>query len=143
MDSRLEFFEREIAHRSMHPWFCRNERCQMKPGRVDMEVQAIAHPSVSVASSSFVGPSVLAHFHLQTVVDEVKSSWTKAYCTLHFVSPSRSTRIWFSVAGGRYLVGRLVLTPFCVVSLPLLKLRTQLNTVLLSGAFSPRISDNK
>jgi hypothetical protein len=92
MDSRLEFFEREIAHRSMHPWFCRNERCQMKPGRVDMEIQAIAHPSVSVASSSFVGPSVLAHFHLQTVVDEVKSSWTKAYCTLHLVKCYASLR---------------------------------------------------
>jgi hypothetical protein len=32
-----------------------------------------------------VGHSVIAHFHLQIVVDDVKSSWTKAYCTLQLV----------------------------------------------------------
>ena len=64
----------------------------MVPGQMNMEFEAIAHPSVSVSSSSSVGLSVLAHFHLQTVVDNVKSSWTKAYCTQQLVKCYASFR---------------------------------------------------
>jgi len=100
MGSRLEFFEREIAHRAIHPWLGRNEHCQMEPGRVNMEVETIVHQSVSVASSSFVGPGVLAHFHLRTVVDDMKSSWTKAYRTLQLVkcyAPLRQDQLGFGL----------------------------------------------
>jgi hypothetical protein len=39
-----------------------------------------------------VGHSVLAHFHLQIVLDDVKGSWTKAYYTLHLVKCNESLR---------------------------------------------------
>lgn len=35
---------------------------------------------------------MLAHFHLQIILDDVKCSWTKAYCTLHLVKCSASLR---------------------------------------------------
>ena len=48
--------------------------------------------SVSVAASNFVRHCVLAHFHLQIFVDDVKSSWTEANCTLQLIKCYASLR---------------------------------------------------
>jgi hypothetical protein len=80
-------------------------------------------------------------------VDDVKSSSTKEYCRLQLVKCYASlhqNQLGFVLLS---LVEDMpsedgCLRLFCAVSLPLLKLRTQLNTLLLADAFPPRISDN-
>ena len=94
------------------------------------------------------GTSVCTPFSYQILVDDVESCPTKACFTLYLIKVYAC--IFLIDIGYCFHCGycmqccqMLGLNPFCPEALPLLKLHTQLNTVMCVGAFPPQIAANQ